>query len=111
MFYLYLILTPVAKLSTTFTVEQDYDYFECSFYVRDTSKTIRVVGFMFEEGNLANPFQINVREMQNKIPTRLGQLENDKDYVTFNDLEIEIEKLKEEINDLKTIIADLSNNE
>lgn len=99
------------KLSTTFTVEQDYDYFECSFYVRDTSKTIRVVGFMFEEGNLANPFQINVREMQNKIPTRLGQLENDKDYVTFNDLEIEIEKLKEEINDLKTIIADLSNNE
>ena len=70
------------KLSTTFKVSQEYDYFDCSFYVRDTTKTVKLTGFMFEQGNVANPFQINIRELQERIPKQISDLENNVDFIT-----------------------------
>ena len=92
------------RLSTTFKVEQTFDNFECYFYVRDTSKTLKVTGFMFEHGNLVHPFKINTREIQDAVPTLVSQLENDSNYISEEET---LELLTELENKMPTKVSNL----
>ena len=126
------------KLSLTIELTKIVEHFECDFYVRDTSKTIRVSEMMLTQGKIVGPFTPsqkevfdNIYELLNNqvdlsnyaliedIPVKLSELENDMDYlievpeeyITENELNEQINSLQNQIDELKAIIEELKNNQ
>ena len=96
------------KLHLTIELTKAVEHFECDFYVRDTSKTIRVSEMMFTQGKIVGPFNPSQKEIFDNIyellentnnnnnnididlsnyaliediPVKLSELENDMDYL------------------------------
>ena len=84
------------KLHITFEAANAIEKFECYFYVRDTSKVIRVSELMLVQGEIVGPFKPSFKELFDNIPDELSDLYNDMDFVT-----------EEEVN---SMIADVALN-
>ena len=95
------------KLHLTIELTKAVEHFECDFYVRDTSKTIRVSEMMLTQGKIVGPFNPSQKEIFDNIyellentnnnnnvdidlsnyaliediPVKLSELENDMDYL------------------------------
>lgn len=103
------------KLHLTIELTKAVEHFECDFYVRDTSKTIRVSEMMLTQGKIVGPFNPSEKEVFDDIyelfnnqadlsndlsnyaliediPVKLSELENDMDYL----IEIPSEYITEE---------------
>ena len=124
------------KLHLTIELTKAVEHFECDFYVRDTSKTIRVSEMMFTQGKIVGPFNPSQKEIFDNIyellensnntdidlsnyaliediPVKLSELENDMDYLIEVPEEYvtkpEIEELRNEIIELRALIEELKN--
>ncbi len=122
------------KLHLTIELTKAVEHFECDFYVRDTSKTIRVSEMMFTQGKIVGPFNPSQKEvfdniyellenMNNNnnnsnadidlsnyaliedIPVKLSELENDMDYL----IEIPEEYITEEELENKNYLTEHQN--
>ena len=126
------------KLHLTIELTKAVEHFECDFYVRDTSKTIRVSEMMFTQGKIVGPFNPSQKEVFDNIyellenmndnnsnvdidlsnyaliediPIKLSELENDMDYLVEIPEEYitKIQELENEIKELRALIEELQN--
>ncbi len=85
------------KLQKTFTVNKDIDYIELHIDLKNTNRTLKVSEIMLGYGELALNYMPNITETTEEIPTKVSQLENDKDYITLNELDLSGYALIEDI--------------
>ena len=122
------------RLHVTFTVNRQVEDFLCSFYVSDTTKTIRVSEFQLTQGTLIRPFKPSFKEIFEKlysdsidinlsnyalledIPIKLSELENDMDflmeipdeYITEDELQQALDGLQLETPEVTPTITKVS---
>ena len=74
------------RLHVTFTVSNTIEKFECYFYVRDTTKVIRVSELMLVQGEIVGPFKPSFAEIFDNIPKDLSDLNNDMEFISEEDV-------------------------
>ena len=73
------------KLHLTIELTKAVEHFECDFYVRDTSKTIRVAEMMFTQGKIVGPFNPSQKEVFDNIYELLENMNSNNSNNNNND--------------------------
>ena len=90
------------RLHVTFTVNRQVEDFLCSFYVSDTTKTIRVSEFQLTQGALVRPFKPNFKEILEKVYSDPIDV-NLSDYALLEDIPIKLSELENDMGFLMEV--------
>ena len=91
------------KLHLTIELNRAVEHFECNFYVRDTTKTIRVSEMMFTQGKIVGPFNPSQKEVFDNIYELLNNQIDSSNYALIEDIPIKLSELENDMDYLMEI--------
>ena len=98
------------KLEHTFEAKDNVNYIEFHIDLGNCDRTLKVTEIMFEYGELASHFTVNILEVRNSIPRNISELDNNRNFITMTQAENLIAALQEQIVNLQQQIDELKNN-
>ena len=96
------------KLHLTIELNRVVEHFECDFYVRDTSKTIRVSEMMFTQGKIVGPFNPSQKEVFDNIYELLENMNSNNSNNNNSSVDIDLSNYAL-IEDIPVKLSELEN--